>query len=359
MSFKNYLIFFFIKLVKLVQKKNVKGTNNNFLIVSTTALGDTLWATPSIRLLKEQQPQARIFMLTSKTGEQVLRNNPYIFKIITLDKPLLGSLLKIYQILKNIYFNNILIFHTSQRPILPFCYLLHSDEITATPGINKGLDKLITKKASYGYEHEIIRRLKIAGIDFKNKNLRMEIFPNDQAQLQADSFLKKHSISKKTIVGMHPGAKDKFKQWPVNNFIELAGILKKTFDCDIVVTCGPNERLLAEEITSSVPGSFYLDENLSIHALGSLIQKFDLFITNDTGPMHLAFATGTKTISLFTATDANLCGPLAIDNAVVIQKEKTCSPCIRKKCFTPFCMLQISPREVASCAIKLLKGNTE
>jgi heptosyltransferase-2 len=96
---------------------------------------------------------------------------------------------------------------------------------------------------------------------------------------------------------------------------------------------------------------------MSIHAIGSLIKKFDLFITNDTGPMHLAFASLTKSIALFAPTDAHLVGPLNVDNSMVIQKEKTCLPCIKKNCLNPFCMLQISPQEVVNCAIKLLKPN--
>jgi ADP-heptose:LPS heptosyltransferase len=356
-SIKNLLILFTVKILKLIQKKSVKGTSLNYFIVSTTALGDTLWATPAIRLLKEQNPGSKIFVLVTKTGQEVLKNNPYIHKIITLNKPFLWSLLEIYNDLKNVYFNKILIFHTSQRIILPFCYLLHSDEIAATTGINKGFDYLVSNKLVPSYEHEIVRRLRIAAIDYINKNLIMEIFPDNKAELEAVSFLKKHCPLKKIIIGIHPGATNNYKMWPIDRYLELVCLLKRTFDCYIIVTGSQNERMLAEKITSSITESFFLDEPMSIHAIGSLIKKFDLFITNDTGPMHLAFASLTKSIALFAPTDAHLVGPLNVDNSMVIQKEKTCLPCIKKNCLNPFCMLQISPQEVVNCAIKLLKPN--
>lgn len=355
MCFKNHLLLLFIKIIKLFQKKPSEQAETNFLIVTTTALGDTIWATPAIRLLKQTHPEANIIVLTSTTGMHVLANNPHIKQILVLKKPLFLSLIKAYKILKTSFFKKILIFHTSQRPILPFCYLMHSEEIVGSAGINKGFDKLITKKISSTYEHEIIRRLRICDIDPKNKNLKMEIFPNHSDRIHAENFIKKNKIEYRPLIGIHPGSKDKFKQWPIENFMHLVKAIKQQLDCHIVITCNANERNMASQVAELNEGCFVLNEDFTITSLASLIEKFDLFITNDTGPMHIAFACGTKTISLFTPTDANLCGPLEIKNALVIKKEKTCSPCIRKKCNNPFCMLQITPNEVAIKALELLK----
>jgi ADP-heptose:LPS heptosyltransferase len=80
--------------------------------------------------------------------------------------------------------------------------------------------------------------------------------------------------------------------------------------------------------------------------MAALIEKLDLLITNDTGPMHIGFAMETPTFALFAPTDPNLCGPYKINHAVVIQKPQTCIPCLRKACASPFCMEQISLENV-------------
>jgi heptosyltransferase-1/heptosyltransferase-2 len=78
-----------------------------------------------------------------------------------------------------------------------------------------------------------------------------------------------------------------------------------------------------------------------------------MVIANDTGPMHLAFAQKTPTIGLFTPTDPALCGPYYVDAAVTIAKKPTCTPCLRKRCKEPFCLMQISVQEVYDTALDL------
>ena len=157
---------------------------------------------------------------------------------------------------------------------------------------------------------------------------------------------------------MHPGAKDIFKQWPKECFVELGKWLKNSYDCSILITGGPQERSLTEYIASQIPDAVALTDSIDIKVLAAIIEHLSLFITNDTGPMHVAFAMRTPTVSLFTVTDHTLCGPLNIDNARVIQKHKTCTPCLRKKCMLPFCMLQIGVKEVQKEVQSLLKKTT-
>ena len=114
----------------------------------------------------------------------------------------------------------------------------------------------------------------------------------------------------------------------------------------ILITGDPSEKILADEIAAHIPGAISLAGKLPVRITAALIEKLDLFITNDTGPMHIAFAMGTPTLALFSPTDPTLCGPYKINHGIVIQKPKTCIPCIRKSCVSPFCMEQIDPQTV-------------
>ena len=357
MSCKNILIVLCLKAIRKFSPARKKSTAPlHFLVVTTTALGDSLWATPAIRALKTSHPTCFLSVLTSPIGKEVLSDNPYVDKMFVLKKPHILSLLKIFFQLKKKPIDKAYIFHTSQRMILPFCYLLHPQEIIGTAGINKGLDSLLSTALKQKPEHEIQRRLRIVNAP-ETAHPLLELLLSDNNRQQAISFIEKNRLNDSSlIIGMHPGAKDKFKQWPPECFIELGNRLKQSLNCSILITGSPHENELTEQIALKIPGAIALTEKVPLKTLAALIKKLDLFITNDTGPMHVAFAMQTPTVSLFTVTDSNLCGPYLAQKASVIQKHKTCTPCLRKKCMLPFCMLQISPKEVEEKVLYTLKG---
>jgi len=360
MSVKNLLIVFFLRAIRSLTPKKQQETkaHPHYLIVSTTALGDTLWATPALKALRASEPKASISVLTSPIGKEVFSGTPYVDEVLVLQKPHLFSLIKIYILLRKKTIDTVFIFHTSQRAVLPFCYLLKPKEIIGTAGINKGLDTLLTKALEPKYEHEIERRLRIVSENSSSQKPQLELFLSSEDRENASSFLKKHNLpTDSLLIGLHPGAKDKFKQWPPECFIELGSRFKKSMQCSIIVTGGPSEKELTEQIASGIPDAIALTESVPLKTLAGLIERCGIFITNDTGPMHVAFAVNTPTVALFTATDSNLCGPYHAKNVHVIQKQKTCTPCLRKKCMLPFCMLQISPKEVEAKAHQLLKGS--
>ena len=357
MSIKNLLIVFFLKVIRKFSPARKESTDApHFLVVTTTALGDSLWATPAIRALKTSHPTCFLSVLTSPIGKEVLSDNPYVDKIYVLEKPHISSLLKIFFQLRKKPINKAYIFHTSQRMILPFCYLLQPQEIVGTAGINKGLDTLLNISFKQKPEHEIQRRLRMVNAP-ETANPSLELFLTDSDRKNASSYReRKHLSNSPVIIGMHPGAKDKFKQWPPECFIELGNRLKQSLDCSILITGSPHEKELTEQIARKIPGAIALTEKVPLKTLAGLIEKLDLFITNDTGPMHVAFAMQTPTVSLFTVTESKLCGPYLAKKATVIQKHKTCTPCLRKRCMLPFCMLQISPKEVEEKVHNSLKG---
>ena len=157
------------------------------------------------------------------------------------------------------------------------------------------------------------------------------------------------------LIALHPGAKDGFKQWPPSHFIELGNRLTQSLGSSIIVTGAQSEKALVESIASKIEGATAATD-LPLLATAALIKRMDLMIANDTGPMHLAFAMRTPTIGLFAHTDPALCGPYFIDAAQTVSRKPTCSPCLKKKCREPFCLLQIGVQEVYDSALKLFEN---
>lgn len=338
---KNYFIFGLVRFLQLFQ---VKGNKDHFLIVSTTGLGDTLWATPAIRALREAHPKAYIGCLTSALGASVLKDNPYLDETFVFNKTL--SLFKIYFQLKKRKIGTALLFHTSQRAILPLCAVIGASTRIGTKGLQKGLDTLLTNGIEWNGSHEIERRLDIV----RAAGAIRETYGMDFSIDDHHRYAARKLIPEEIVIGLHPGAKDRFKQWPPSHFVKVAKKLREELGCTIVVTGAPNEKQLVESICSEVEGARAIIQPLKI--MGAVLEKLTLFITNDTGPLHLALAMNTPTIALFAPTNPAICGPYHNLFATVLQAPPTCMPCLKKKCRDPFCMRQIGPDAVIKAALE-------
>ena len=318
------------------------------LIVSTTALGDTLWATPAIENLRRSFPKAYLAVLTAPIGGEVFQSNPHIDQIFILKEPLLPRFFSLWRTLYKEQFDTVLLFHASQRLTLPLCSLLGASRIIGTAGMNKGLDSLLTEPLGSHAQHEIVRRLNIAqsiGAQTPIETLSFFLEPSERLPPRPQG----------PSIALHPGSKDAFKRWPAENFIALGRRLKEAFSCEILITGTREERPLMEQIAQQIPGALIDASHRSLRQFAALLQQIDLLISNDTGPVHLACALGRPVVAIYSSTDPFLCGPHKAPNATVISRRPTCDPCLKRKCRDPFCFLQIGPEEVFKAAVQKLK----
>lgn len=321
---------------------------NQILIVSTTALGDTLWATPAIENIRSSFPHASIAVLTSPIGKEVFKHNPHIDQVFVLQEPLSRHFFSLWKTLYKEQFDTILLFHASQRLTLPLCSLLGATRIIGTAGINKGLDTLLTHPLPNIRQHEIVRRLKIAeAIGVKTETETLSFFLKPQEHLP--------ERTRGPWIAIHPGSKDSFKRWPKESFIQLGRKLKEKMFCEIIITGTSDERALMEEIAKQIPGAHIDPPGKSLRQFAALLHQMDLLISNDTGPVHLACALNRPVIGIYASTDPFLCGTHKAPKARIVSRRTSCDPCLKRKCRLPFCFLQISPEEVAKAAYSLLK----
>ncbi len=344
-SWKNYLIR---SLAFFLKAKRASPEVRRILIVSTTALGDTLWATPAIANLRLAFPHAHLAVLASPVGRTVLEHNPGIDRIFTYPSSFFGCF-ALLKAIKRERFDTALIFHASQRFALPICALSGIGRILGTAGLHKGLDSLLSEALPARLEHEIERRLRMTehlGAPSIVKTLCYFVQPEERAAAKqwAGSF-------PKPLVILHPGSKEPFRRWPLQHFAAIGKALQRE-GASIVLTGTPAERDLLHQLRDLLPSATIFSS--SIRSLGALLEQADLVLSNDTGPFHLACAVDCPAIALFIPTDPRRCGPHLARSATAIAKNPTCTPCIKRKCQDPFCFLQISPEEVlAACRLRL------
>lgn len=308
---------------------------NHFLVVTTTALGDTLWATPALQALRIGHPTARIVVLTSPVGEEVLRHNPWSDAMYVLREPMLRHCGTLWRALRRERPATVVILHASQRLVIPLCVALGARRIVASSGRNKGLDRWLTDPVAPRNEHEIVRRLRL-----------VELVGAKRGSETLSFFLKPEERTKEPrVIVLHPGAKDLFRRWL--EFRTLREKLEQHGHRVVVTGSNAETALLAE-----VGGRIFIPS--SLRELAALVAEAKLIVTNDTGPAHLACALKTPLIMLFGCTDPELFGPHQAKNAHVIARRPTCEPCLKRKCQRAFCQLQISPDEVFNLSMKAL-----
>jgi heptosyltransferase-2 len=160
----------------------------------------------------------------------------------------------------------------------------------------------------------------------------------------------------KNIVGVNPGAfYGSAKRWPSDRYAMLLDKLIEEREANVVIFGSPNELAIAQAIQSAMRHRpVILSGKTQLSELIAMIACCDLFVTNDSGPMHLAAALRVPTVAIFGPTDAMATGPMS-PNAVVLNKNVECSPCLLRECpIDHRCMTRIAPEEVYQQAFRMM-----
>ncbi len=326
-----------------------------FLVVSTTAIGDTLMGTPALRALRESFPASKIHLLVNSQRREILRENPHVDRILEYRN---NSLFRALLFLKTIFshYDYVLVFHANEDiwKILKvvrygICYNRQNYE-------DKGLRVF---SLDFLPRHSIQKRLalveKVRGK--KSTDYRYEYsIPPAYVQWASEQWGKWGLSSEDRMVGIQLGATDTFKCWPVESFVKVARYLHSRLGMKIYLNASSAENRLTElflELFGS--GGVFLNPGETISHSAALIQRCSLFITPDTGPMHMAIGLDIPLIGLFCPTELEDTGPLGYEKARIILKPRTCHPCLNRGCADNFCMKQITVEEVCLAADRMLR----
>jgi len=163
------------------------------------------------------------------------------------------------------------------------------------------------------------------------------------------------------IFGICPGAEyGGAKRWPAESFVAAAREVSRQTACRWIVFGGPRETRLAGEVAAGIgDGALSLAGMTSLRELMALLKLCRVLLTNDTGPMHLAAAVGTRVVAVFGSTSPDLTGPglPGIPPRQAISSNVACSPCFLRECPIDFrCMKSVSVPQVVN-AILESQGN--
>lgn len=225
---------------------------------------------------------------------------------------------------------------------------------------------LLTKSVPCTKEDRKIHRV---GYFFKLYNLfacdslepqRPTFEPSRKSIEQADVLLRQYNL-RDPLIGINPGAAyGRAKQYFEDRYIQVGRELASR-GFDIAVTGGPSELDLCARIADGIScgGKFRavsIAGKTPIPILAAVMKRMRLYITNDTGPMHLADAVGCRVLAIFGSTDPGATGPFRKENKVIYTAVE-CSPCLKREC--PYghykCFDTIPSSRVVESALELLK----
>lgn len=325
------------------------------LVRGTNWVGDAVMTMPALRALRKGLPDTKISLLVRPWVAPLFGNNPDINEIILYEKKynsLIGKL-RLSSMLKSKGFCSSILFQNAFDAAL----IAFLSGIPERIGYNRdGRGFLLTNAIPFDNDdrkmHHVdyyLNILRKAGI--KAEYSLPYIFLSIEERLMARDILKD---LKRPVVGINPGASyGSTKRWPPDRFAEVSRRIISELDGSAVVFGGQSEIGIAEEIVSNFQLSTLNSQLLmmagktDLRELSALISECDIFLTNDSGPMHIGYAVRTPLIAIFGSTDPALTGPLGKGD-IVIKKDIDCSPCFKRSCSKQemVCMNAIMPDEV-------------
>ncbi|MDN5055446.1 glycosyltransferase family 9 protein [Aliarcobacter butzleri] len=277
-------------------------------------LGDAIMATPAIENLIKTYPDAQITLLGSFVSTQAFQGYPNIKKVIVDDTKKSGNRYKnLISLAKSIGKVDLAI---SFRRSISSKFMMFF--IKAKKKFNY---RRLTKKEIH---------LCIRYNDFVNKVLNLK---NEVGDLKL--YFKPFNYGKPTL-GINPGATyGSAKRWYPEEFAKIAIEMSKKYD--IVIFGGPAETNIAKDIENELVSKGITNyQNLAgkttIPELIEKIAGLDLFITNDSGPMHIAAAYKVKTIAIFGPTKFTETNQWNNPNGEIVTKNLDCAPCMKRVC---------------------------
>jgi lipopolysaccharide heptosyltransferase I len=157
------------------------------------------------------------------------------------------------------------------------------------------------------------------------------------------------------LIAIHAGASWQTKRWPAEHFAALASRALASFGGGVVIVGGPGEEAIGKAIASSIVGPVLdITGKTALLQLAAILEAADVMLSNDSGPMHLAAALGTRVVSPFTCTSPLRAGPFGPVHRAV-PTEVVCAGSYLRRCPSMVCMQELMPRRLWPALIEALQ----
>ena len=317
--------------------------NARVLLVRLSALGDVLFALETLASLKTERPDTRVDFLVEDRFASLLQGHPQIDRLLVFPRRRKAAMPGFVLNLRRRRYDVVLDLHGILKSALQMALTRSRNKMGyAPPGAREGADRFyrqsvilprpLPHRAERGYF--LLRAIGLQG------QRAHPVLPTPERDTEF------WAEDEERRVVLHPGvsAFADFKRWPLERYGELAERLSEE-GCTVAVSYGPGEEPLADAVRKRAPRVRPLDgRSLGLVGLAAVLRKAHLTVAADTGPLHLAAATGGRVLALFGPKDPALYGPRG--DGHLLFHDVPCRPCRRRRCASPQCVLGLTVDQV-------------
>jgi ADP-heptose:LPS heptosyltransferase len=357
------------------------STVGRILILNLTRFGDLLQTSPTVAVLRQRHPGARITFLAEKNFAEVCDGIPGIDRVHRVDLDRVGNLmleggerlLEAYRYIEDLVRElreerfDLAFNFSSSRMSAVFMGLLGIPDVRGWSMTPDGFRVILNPWSRLFATMCLNRRFAcfnlvdyyrwIADGDSGCRRLLYDVPPAAEARV-AELLQTLGVRGEDRLVALQLGASRAIRRWPVESFAEVGRLLAADGLRPVLIG-GGGDRELAAEVASRVGGAA-VDAcgRTDVAGLGALLRRSALLVTGDTGPMHMAAAVATPIVGLFFGPALpEDTGPYGEDH-VVLHASVPCSPCEHSvTCLDPFCRTEIGPAQVAAAVRSRLAGD--
>lgn len=320
---------------------------SNILVRATNWVGDAVMSLPALRAIRERFSTARISVLAKPWVADLYGRESFIDEIILYSGQ---SPWRTGHELRARRFDCAILLQNAFEA----AWIAWLAKIPNRIGYKRdGRQLLLTHALDVPKRGEIPRHERFYYLELLRRAGLIDALPACEAiRLQRDG-----NANGRRIIGISPGAAyGTAKRWLPERFAEAAGALAKSRGASIALFGSKTERDLCAEVARLLDGHQVINYagQTTLAQFIDLASACELFLTNDSGSMHIASALGVPTVAIFGATDDTTTGPTG-RNARVVRQPVDCSPCLLRECpIDHRCMTGVSAERVVQEALQLL-----
>lgn len=334
------------------------GTIDDALFISMGGIGNCILLTPAIRAFESIAPSARLHFLVPKNGSrQVVERHPRSGSIVEID-PLIRRLPPLIRQVRRIRPDMVMSASGTNPFKCGLIGLLGGGRIRLGESFGAGR-VLYNRTVPYDpAQHECTANMRmINALSPIAATPDPTVWTTEEDRSVAERFIIEHHLGCRWV-GLHLGSGPAmaYKRWPTDRFIEAARQLIESSNCRIVLFGGPDEVAISDSAVVRI-GEHAVSAvgKLTLRQSYEVMKHAALFISNDSGPMHLAAAAGIPVIAIFGPTMDRRTSPLG-HRTVVITAQVACRPCYKYKpvtCSSFECLNKITVSQIVTAAKKM------
>lgn len=286
-------------------------------------LGDLLISTPAIRALRKRFPNAHLAVVVRDYTMAMMVNNPNIDQLIIFhDKLKNWSWAEVkrfwHELRKDGGYDCAIVLNTVSRSFSSDLvalasrapYIIGPDHLQHVPSMSESIYNVLSHRDP-AKKPEIEHNLDVVAVlGAEPDTFEYDLVPTNEERIEAENIFLSLGLQKsKPVVGVHFGTLALSRRYPLEKLAEFIDAIIERFNAQVILIVGPNEVELRKYLLSIVHNRVYSAPLMPIRVSAAFLNHLDVFVSNDTGTLHIASAERIPTVTFYGPTDHTVWKP--------------------------------------------------